>query len=184
MVTIYVSPDGDDAAGGRTPETPLATLDAARDAVREETADGMDGDATVALRGGTYHREEPLVLGPRDSGRDGHRVVYTNYADEEPVVLGGTPVTDWEHHEGDVYRADVAPRPAGRSRRRVELVLGRARRGVGRSRLGHRGTRRRDALRTRRRQPLRRPERPRVPLPAGGVLPRRPSGSTTSGSRG
>lgn len=112
-VAYFVSPDGDDDATGRSPEPtadgdgPFRTLDAAREAVREAISDGMDDDAVVSLRGGTYYREEPLRFGPEDSGRDGHEVVYTNYADETPRVVGGTPVTGWEHQEGAIYRADV-----------------------------------------------------------------------------
>jgi len=106
-VEIYVSPDGDDTNSGTSPAEPLASIDAAQSAVREAIADGMDGDAVVSLRGGTYYREEPLRFGPADAGRDGYEVVYTNYGDERPEVVGGTPITDWEYHENGVYRADV-----------------------------------------------------------------------------
>ena len=46
MATYYVSPDGDDGNDGQTAETPFATLERARDAVRAVNSD-MTGDIVV-----------------------------------------------------------------------------------------------------------------------------------------
>jgi len=103
---VYVSPSGDDGNDG-SEGAPFGTIDAAQAAVREATAKGMNGDVTVHLRGGTYRREEPVRFGPADGGWDGHEVVYTNYRDEEAVLVGGRRISGWDHHDGEVYRADV-----------------------------------------------------------------------------
>ena len=63
-IDLYVSPAGDDAWSGRHPdptgdggEGPFATLEAARDALRERRRSGATGGATVWLRGWSHQRE-------------------------------------------------------------------------------------------------------------------------------
>ena len=53
----YVATDGDDANPG-TIEKPFATLEKARDAIRQQRSEG----ATVILRGGKYFRTESFTL--------------------------------------------------------------------------------------------------------------------------
>ena len=49
------------------------------------------------LAPGTYRLTEPLVLDNRDSGSNGHRVIYTSTsATAWPVISGGAPVTGWK----------------------------------------------------------------------------------------
>ncbi|TDE11144.1 right-handed parallel beta-helix repeat-containing protein [Jiangella asiatica] len=109
---VYVSPDGDDAGTGSA-DQPFQSLERARDAVRELIAGGMTGDVVVRLGGGTYYLDEPLRLDERDSGRDGHQVVYTNEPGERPVVVGGRPINGWHPHTRDVWRAHVPEVAAG-----------------------------------------------------------------------
>src|SRR5207302_2157048 len=83
---VYVSPLGDDGNSGRTWWSPLRTLQHARDVVRAHT---RDGDVTVKLLPGMYELSEPLRLDARDSGTDGHKVVWTAAVPELPTVVSG-----------------------------------------------------------------------------------------------
>lgn len=103
---VYVSPNGDDDASGSA-DAPFRTLEQARTAVRGLISEGMSGDVVVRLHEGTYYRDTPFRLDERDSGRDGHRVVYTRVPGERPVVVGGRPITGWELADGEVYRAAI-----------------------------------------------------------------------------
>ncbi|MDJ0340708.1 fibronectin type III domain-containing protein [Streptomyces sp. PH10-H1] len=89
---VYLSPDGDDHASG-TAEQPVRTLEHARDLVRARTGH-LTADLTVHLAPGTYRQSEPLVLDARDSGGNGHRVVWDGAG--SAVVSGGRQVTGWQ----------------------------------------------------------------------------------------
>ncbi len=79
-----VATDGDDANPG-TIEKPFATLEKARDAVRQSKSEG----ATVILRGGKYFRTESFTLTEQDSGRPGKPIVYRAYPGEAVRIIGG-----------------------------------------------------------------------------------------------
>lgn len=124
---LYVDPaNGDDANPGTEAE-PLRTIEQARDILRGLTP-GMDHDATVYLRGGEYNyadryttvpagsasfpytlRRGDLVFDERDSGKNGHDVVYKAYPGERPVISGGKPVTGWTLHDAElnIYKAHL-----------------------------------------------------------------------------
>ncbi|MEU9451323.1 fibronectin type III domain-containing protein [Streptomyces sp. NPDC048277] len=106
---VYVSPTGDDHADG-TARHPVRTLDRARDLVRARVA-GLRADLTVHLAPGTYRRTKPLVLDARDSGANGHRVIWQGSGDGT-LVSGGRRVTGWQRVPG---RAGLwsAPAPQG-----------------------------------------------------------------------
>jgi len=82
-----VSPDGDDRNPG-TEARPLATLDRAKQAVRQVNRT-MSGDILVVLRSGTYRLDRTLVFEPDDSGTGGHRVIYKCQPGASPVLSGG-----------------------------------------------------------------------------------------------
>ncbi|SEE28605.1 Ig-like domain-containing protein [Ruania alba] len=93
---VHVATDGDDAASG-TATDPVATLDQARDLVRGSISDGMDGDVSVIVHGGDYYRDEPLELDERDSGRDGHQVLWTSAPGEVARIHGAREIAgSWE----------------------------------------------------------------------------------------
>ncbi len=103
-VTLHVSPKGVDSAVG-TAEAPLATLERARDLLREmrgKDPASLAGGATVWVHGGTYERNAPFTLDAGDAGTAQGPVVYRAAQDETPVLLGGRvlpadafqPVTD------------------------------------------------------------------------------------------
>ena len=102
---FYVSPNGNDQNPG-TKEHPFRTIEKAREIVREIN-DNMHGDIVVYLRGGVYEIDNTIEFTEEDSGTNGYRVIYQAYSNETPIISGGTQVTDWEHHEGNIYKAQL-----------------------------------------------------------------------------
>ncbi|WP_218029828.1 right-handed parallel beta-helix repeat-containing protein [Streptomyces rishiriensis] len=105
---VYVAPRGDDHADGSA-RHPVRTLDRARDVVRGRVA-GMRADLTVHLAPGTYRRTGPLVLDARDSGANGHRVIWQGVGDS--VISGGLRVAGWHRAPGH-KGLWAAPAPRG-----------------------------------------------------------------------
>ena len=82
-VEVWVSPDGSDTAVG-TKEAPLATIAAARDAVRARKG---DGEAVVHVKAGVYPQTETLRLGAED-GKVTYRAEGGEAVIEGGIVLG------------------------------------------------------------------------------------------------
>lgn len=91
---LHVAPNGDDRNPG-TAERPLQTLTHARDVVRTMNSAQAE-NIIVYLHDGTFRLEAPLLLQPRDSGHEGHPIVYRAVPGAHPVVSGGLQVTGWK----------------------------------------------------------------------------------------
>ena len=102
---FFVSPDGSDSGEGSF-ESPFKTIGAARDAVRRLNGD-MSGDIVVYLRGGDYRITEPVVFDTRDSGTNGHKIIYTAYKDEVPVINGAQKVSGWTKYNDKLWSASL-----------------------------------------------------------------------------
>ncbi|MDQ3814223.1 MAG: right-handed parallel beta-helix repeat-containing protein, partial [Armatimonadota bacterium] len=99
----FVAVDGNDAWSGKLPapnkqktDGPFASLERARDQVRERKTWVPFSGATIFVRGGTYFLKAPFVLTPEDSGTAAAPVVYTAYPGEKPVISGGQRITGWK----------------------------------------------------------------------------------------
>lgn len=93
-VEFWVAPDGDDGAtGDRT--HPFRTIGRARDALRGRGP----GCRAVVNVGGTHRLTEPLRLDPRDSGSQGHEVVYRAAPGTHPVISGAVRVRGFTLHD-------------------------------------------------------------------------------------
>lgn len=98
---FHVSPQGDDSARG-TADQPLASLQRARDLVREARRERPNESVTVWIADGDYLQGEPLVLGLEDSGSAEAPVVWRAKDGAQPRLLGARklgvgdfrPVTD------------------------------------------------------------------------------------------
>ncbi|QUH29314.1 carbohydrate-binding protein [Vallitalea guaymasensis] len=92
----YVSTDGDDSNAG-TISHPFATLDRARDAIRElkHTSGIPAGGVTVYIREGEYILTDTFTLTPDDSGEVDAPIIYRSYPGEEPIISGGINVGEW-----------------------------------------------------------------------------------------
>ncbi len=94
---FHVSPSGSDTDRG-TRGKPFATLERARDAVRELKSAGKlpNSEFTVWLHGGDYRRTNALELTAGDSGTAAAPVVWRAWPDERVRLIGGValpPVT-------------------------------------------------------------------------------------------
>lgn len=92
---FYVSTQGSDSDTG-TIAQPFASLERARDAVRElKKVDGKR-DIIVQIRGGNYILNQTVVFGVEDSGIDGFKVVYEAYPNEKPVFCSDHKIVGWQ----------------------------------------------------------------------------------------
>ncbi len=89
---IQVSPDG-----------PITSMAAARDAVRAARAAGDHSPARVLFRDGQYFLTEPVVFGPEDSD-----ATYEAAPEAHPTFLGGRKITGFTESNG-VWTAHVDP---------------------------------------------------------------------------
>jgi hypothetical protein len=121
LVALFVAPDGNDCWSGTSPDMtangddgPFATLQRARDEIRELKAQGkVKGPVSVSVRGGTYYLREPLVFSPEDSGTPTCPVTYCAYRDERPVISGGRRLNGWQPSENGLWTADASGVLAG-----------------------------------------------------------------------
>lgn len=99
--SVHVSPEGDDRASG-SEDRPVATLERARELVRELRKARPADPVTVWISGGDYLQGRPLVLGAEDSGTAEAPVTWRAKEGETPRLLGARklraqdfrPVTD------------------------------------------------------------------------------------------
>ena len=120
---IYVSQEAE-AGGDGSLEHPYATLNEARDAIREIKANGAypAGGISVNVRQGNYFITEGFNLTEEDSGADGAPITWCVYPGEEVKLIGGAeiklgecqPVTDSRilskikyPVEGKIYEIDL-----------------------------------------------------------------------------
>jgi len=100
-ITLYVAPDGNDEQPG-TKKRPFATLEAARDTLRQlkKTGKLSKGGAKVIIRGGRYSVRQTFSLTHDDSGEPDKPIRYCAARGETPIFSGSLkvdnflPVTD------------------------------------------------------------------------------------------
>ena len=118
---LFVAPDGKDADPGSR-ERPLATLEGARNTIRELKRSGKlpRGGVTVYLRGGEYPRRETFRLSAEDSGTADSPIVYRAAPGETARLNAGVRLTGFkpvrdpavlarlpEESRGKVLQADL-----------------------------------------------------------------------------
>ncbi len=91
---LHVAVNGDDAAAG-SEQAPFRTLTRARDAIRALKQRGPlpEGGVRVLIHGGTYELEQPLALGPEDSGTASAPIAYAAADGEQPIISGGRRIS-------------------------------------------------------------------------------------------
>jgi len=90
---IYVSPTGNDSQPG-TKEKPVATLEAARDLIRQYKSnnDLPKGGITVWIGVGQYDQQHPFVLNSNDSGEPGSPIVWRSMPEKQVSITGGISI--------------------------------------------------------------------------------------------
>lgn len=124
---FYLSPTGSDdwsgtlsAPSASQTDGPFATLERARDAVRD-LQKRRKGDALVLVRDGTYSIKKTVKFGLQDSGLNDSTVTYAAYPGETPVYSSGRKIKEWKkvvsqlpglpkNAVGNVLVADVSDR--------------------------------------------------------------------------
>jgi len=119
-LTLYVAPNGNDAWSGKAADAkdndgPFATIARARDAIRQQKAQGgLTGPVSVRIRGGTYFLSETLTFTPEDAGTKECPISYEAAAGERPVLCGGKRITAWRPHQGKIQVALIPEVQAGK----------------------------------------------------------------------
>ncbi len=108
-VSLYAAPGGADTDIGDS-QHPLASLQGARDRVRQMRAQGnLKEPVTVAFADGEYKLTEPVVFGPEDSGSSDAPVKYVAAKGARPVFSGGKRLPKFEVGADGVWHARVDP---------------------------------------------------------------------------
>jgi hypothetical protein len=106
---FHVAPNGTDINPG-TAEQPFATLERARDALREfKAANGgtLKEPVKVILHRGEYVFSRTFELTPQDSGTKNAPVCYLAAKDETPVITSARSITGWKKHDEHIWVAAV-----------------------------------------------------------------------------
>ena len=106
--TLYVSPQGNDAAVG-SEEKPLASLDGARRRVRQLRVQGVKEEITVLFEDGVYPLKEPVRFTPLDSGAEQGKTIYKWKVSglNNVIFEGGRRVTDIQVMPNGHWRAFI-----------------------------------------------------------------------------
>ena len=129
--TFHVATDGNDGWSGKVAspnagksDGPFATLQRARDAVRELIKDKQSPKEaiTVVVRNGKYFFDQTLVFGPEDSGSPEAPITYRSAPGEKVTLSGGKRVAGWKPYKGQILQA-VFPDSHGRQSRLRQLFF-------------------------------------------------------------
>ena len=76
----------DDVAGLLSAKSTIRTLN-----------NNMTKDIVVCLKGDNYYYlDSTISFDSQDSGRNGKTIIYKNYPNEQPIIIGGQPITNWQ----------------------------------------------------------------------------------------
>ncbi len=107
---LFVSTTGNDAASG-TQAHPWKTIGHARDVIRERglnDAKRMHCDIDVNVRAGDYEVDSTINFDQRDSGANGHQVIYRSYdGPGKARLLGARQISGWQPYQGSIVRTMV-----------------------------------------------------------------------------
>ena len=91
---LFVSPSGNDRNPG-TKSKPMRTLRHVQSVVRMLNGH-MTGSIAIYLENGVYRLTRPLQLNRKDSGTNGHSIIWSAAAGAHPIISGGLRVTGWK----------------------------------------------------------------------------------------
>lgn len=91
-IEISISKDG-----------PITSLTQARDAIRAKRQAGEQGNAVIEVSSGRHEQSEALILEAQDSN-----LTIRAAKDARPVFTGGSIVTGFTPHQGEIMKADIS----------------------------------------------------------------------------
>jgi hypothetical protein len=123
---FFIDPAGDDSNHG-TEDSPLASLEGARDAIRAyREANPEDIPVTVWLADGKYFMTSPLRFDADDSGKGEYKVSYKAVNGATPVISGGMELSGWQYRGDGLWVVKVASELAGQGIRELFVERERA----------------------------------------------------------
>ncbi len=108
ILTVYVAPNGKKDADG-TEKNPYATIEAARDAIREINKTGLNG-INVVLEEGEYKIEQTIEFTAEDSGTEKCPITYIG--DGEVILCGGVSFDHTAFSKGEGQLTQYFPEEA------------------------------------------------------------------------
>lgn len=100
---FYLSPTGSDLNDG-TKTRPFQSFEKVLEEIRQ-ISDSMTLDIVVYLRGGIYELRKAVAITPEDSGKNGYRIIFRSYPNEQVLLSGGQEITGWTQAEGRIWSA-------------------------------------------------------------------------------
>jgi hypothetical protein len=114
--SYYVSVSGSDNNDGSI-NSPFATIEKARDAVRGEKRDAFSSAYTIYLREGIYHINKTIEFDERDASKNNTPTVIKAYNDEVVRISGGVKISpEWI---GKVTDATISEKFITRAKDRI-----------------------------------------------------------------
>ncbi|HOS94127.1 MAG TPA: hypothetical protein PLQ54_12490, partial [Armatimonadota bacterium] len=101
---FHVSPKGSDTHAG-TARAPFASIERAKEAVREAVARRLTTNVDVVIHEGTYELSRPLLFTPADGGTERFRVRYVAARGDRVTFSGGSRISGWRRGDGGVWTA-------------------------------------------------------------------------------
>ncbi|QZE15467.1 right-handed parallel beta-helix repeat-containing protein [Halosquirtibacter laminarini] len=92
---IFVSPKGSDKGNGSI-EAPFKTIGRASMKVKQFVHKNSSEDIIVYLREGRHQLNKTLVLGLPHTLKNGHKLTFESYKDEDVVLSSGLPIRKWK----------------------------------------------------------------------------------------
>lgn len=102
---IYVSTNGNDAAGGGK-NSPLATIEKARDKATE-LSEKTSNDIVIYIEEGEYFINSPIEINDSNNHKNGGKVTYAGAINGKTVINGGVAVTEWTKYDDNIWKATV-----------------------------------------------------------------------------
>lgn len=113
--TFYVATNGNDQWSGTLPSSteskkdgPFATLERARNAVRDLRQDYPKGAYSIEVRGGIYRLEKTFILESEDSGTEEFPLIISAFGSESPILTGTRIINNFEPFSGEIHKASLA----------------------------------------------------------------------------
>lgn len=104
---IHVSPKGNNNNPG-TKESPVETIQQAKQMAVEMLDKGHDSEVTVWLEDGVFPVSEPLIFQPLKSAKKNAKLSFKAGKASIPIISGGIQISGWEKNEDGFWEASLS----------------------------------------------------------------------------